>query len=176
MFCDLDLQPVRYCTCSRWKWVQRKSGSLNSNLSRSLTEDTHHQHFQVSPVCWIFDETENYRRERSLSDGALHPSHWSQNMGLHVCLLVIAKYTFKKDVHVNRAAEQCFQAKMLSHHFVTKSWKSEVKTPCGSLGGGWNTEESWMNINSREEHFLDFARVTVNTVLVVLWILTSFTM
>lgn len=23
-----------------------------------------------------------------------------------------------------------------THHFVTKSWKSEVNTPCGSLGGG----------------------------------------
>lgn len=29
-----------------------------------------------------------------------------------------------------------FHAKMLSYHFVTKSWKSTVKMPCGSLGGG----------------------------------------
>lgn len=82
----------------------------------------------------------------NLSERAFHPSCWSQNIGLHVCLLLIAKYTLKKrnkeDVYVKRTTEQCFQAKMLSHHFVTKSWKSEVKTPCGSLGGGWNTEES----------------------------------
>lgn len=27
--------------------------------------------------------------------------------------------------------------KTAAHHFVTKSWKSLVKTPSGSLGGGW---------------------------------------
>lgn len=40
------------------------------------------------------------------------------------------------DVYVKRTTDQCFQATMWSHHFVTKSMKSEVKTPCGSLGGG----------------------------------------
>lgn len=45
-------------------------------------------------------------------------------------------HTQNEDLNVKRTTEQCFQAKILSHHFVTKSWKSEVKTPCGSLGGG----------------------------------------
>ena len=30
----------------------------------------------------------------------------------------------------------------VTHHLVTKSWKSDVKTPCGSLGGGCNPEET----------------------------------
>lgn len=33
-----------------------------------------------------------------------------------------------------------------AHHFVTKSWKSLVKTPSGSLGGGW-----WETVRSEPE-------------------------
>ena len=48
------------------------SRNLNSDLSFSITEDTHHQHFQVSPFCWIFDETENERGERDLLNRTFH--------------------------------------------------------------------------------------------------------
>lgn len=63
----------RVCACVTSTTGQKRQVKSEFKFKLvSQSEVTYHQHFQVCPVCWILDETENNRRERNLLELFIH--------------------------------------------------------------------------------------------------------
>lgn len=74
LFSTLRKSAVSDSILTVWEMTEKHS-TLNLDQGRGRTADTYHQHLQVCPVCWIFNETENRKEENFFKNEMITSNH-----------------------------------------------------------------------------------------------------